>query len=106
MTDSGSSLLDGLAKVTTAGTRVQLVSSGSSFAAKAIIVQALSENEEPVVVGGKEVVAAKGSHASPTQKGIELAAKQVISIDINDATQVWVDSRKNGDGVSYLVLLA
>ncbi len=105
MTESGTTLESGTKQVATAGTRVQLPTT-ASFAAKAIIIQALSTNEDAIVVGDKNVVAATGSHATPTQRGIELVAKQVLSIDLIDGTQVWIDSRKNADGVSYVLLMA
>lgn len=106
MADSGTTLLSGIKTVTTAGTRVQLPTTGTSFAAKTVMIQALGTNEAEIVLGDKEVVAAPGTHATPTQRGIALAAKSVIAIDIIDGTQVWLDSLKNGDGVSYLVLAA
>jgi hypothetical protein len=107
MADSGSTILTPLAvKVTTAGTAVQIPTSGTNFAAKAIIIQALGTNTEAVVVGDKNVKAKAGTQETPEQRGIELAQKQSISIDLNDATQVWVDARTSKDGVAYLLLLA
>lgn len=93
----------------TAGTAVQLVqtSTGTSgTTAKTVVVQALSTNEEPIVIGDEHVKAKTGTHASPEQRGIELAAKQSMSFDLVDVTQIWVDSRKSGDGVAVLVLNA
>ncbi len=105
MTEAGTTLQSGITKVTTAGTRVQLTGV-TEFSAKSIVIQALPENEDSIVVGDKNVVAAKGSHASPTMRGIELEKKQVLAIDLVDSSQVWIDSRKNADGVSYVVLMA
>ncbi len=105
MTEAGTTLQAGIKKVTTAGTRVQLTGV-TEFAAKSIVIQALSTNEDAIVVGDKNVVAATGSHATPTQIGIELEKKQVLAIDLVDSSQVWIDSRKNADGVSYVVLMA
>jgi hypothetical protein len=52
------------------------------------------------------VKAKAGSQATPEQRGIELAKSQSISIDICDATQVWVDARTSKDGVVYMLLMA
>ncbi len=110
MADTGGSITTpAVVKVATAATAVQLVqtSTGSSgTTAKTVVVQALSTNEESVVVGDKNVVAKAGTKAAPTQRGIELKPSQVISLDLIDVTQVWVDSRKNEDGVAVLVLNA
>lgn len=104
MTDIGSRLEEGITKVETAATRVQLTTTPIPFTAKTVVIQALNTNEDVVVVGGKEVVAKEGTKATPEQKGIALATKNIISMDINDPTQVWVDARKNKDGVSWVVL--
>jgi hypothetical protein len=107
MADSGSSLLTlAPVEVTTPGTPVQIKTSGSSFTAKAVIVQALSTNEEPVVVGDKGVVAKAGAHGSAEQRGVELKAGATVTIEVNDATQVWVDARKAKDGIAPTALLA
>ena len=107
MADSGTTIATpALVKVTTAGTRVQLPTSGGEYAARGIIVQALSTNTEPVVVGDKNVVAKPGTQATPEQRGIELKAGSSITIDLCDATQVWVDARTSKDGVAYMLLLA
>ncbi len=107
MADTGTKILTPLAvKVTTAGTAVQIPTSGKEFAAKAVIVQALSTNTESVVVGDANVKAKAGTQETPEQRGIELKQSQSISIDVCDATQVWVDARTNKDGVAYLLLLA
>lgn len=107
MADSGTTILTpALVKVELAGTAVQLPTSGATFSAKGIIVQALSTNEEPVVVGDKNVKAKAGTHAVPEQRGIELKAGASLTIDVCDATQVWVDVRAAKDGVAYMLLLA
>lgn len=107
MADSGTTVLTPvLVKVETAGTAVQIPTSGGEFGAKSLIVQALSTNEEPVVIGDKNVKAKAGTHAAPEQRGIELAKSQSISIDLCDSTQVWVDARKAKDGITYMLLLA
>ena len=105
MAESGTTIATPAAvKVTTAGTRVQIPTSGESFGAKSVIVQALSTNTEPVVIGDKNVVAKAGTQATPEQRGIELKPGSAISVDVCDATQIWVDSRTSKDGVSYMIL--
>jgi hypothetical protein len=105
VTDSGTTLEDGLKVVTTAATRVRLTTV-SEFAAKSVIIQALNTNEGIIVVGAVTVVAKAGSHATPEQRGIRLEKNQLISFDIVDPTQIWLDTDKSGDGVSYVVLRA
>lgn len=108
MAEGGVALTTGIFQVTTAGTRQQLPTSGAGSAgtAKTIMLQALGTNEGEIVVGDKNVVAAAGTHAEPKGRGIALAAKAFISIDINDVAQIWLDTTKSGDGVSYMVLQA
>lgn len=101
----GEALFTAIQTVTTAGTRVQLAGTRESDASKTVTLEALSTNEGTIVVGDKNVVAAAGTHASPTQRGIALAAKGVITIEIDDPAAIWLDATKSGDGVSYLVLL-
>jgi hypothetical protein len=107
MAESGTTILTPLAvKVTTAGTAVQIPTSGSSFGAKTVLIQALSTNTESVVIGDKNVKAKAGEQATPEQRGIELKQSQSIAIDVCDATQIWVDARTSKDGVAYMILLA
>lgn len=107
MPETGSSLLDGIKIVPEAGKRVQLPTLPASVpnSANTVLVQALSTNEGEIVVGASTVVAAKGSHATPTRRGAALAAGANLSLQVNDPSQVWLDVEKAGDGVSYLVLV-
>ena len=100
----GEGLFTGIKTVTTAGTRVALEGTKESAGAKTVTIEALGTNEGVIVVGDKNVVAAPGSHAAPTQRGIALAVKAVISIEIDDPAEIFLDATKSGDGVSYLVL--
>lgn len=102
---TGSKLGEGSKTVASAGTAVHLPSS-SAGAALSVIVQALYTNEGRIVVGGEGVKAEEGSHASPKQKGIGLEKGQYASFDVNDASQIWIDTTKSGDGVAYTVLYA
>lgn len=84
--------------VTTAGTRVQLATSGIA-GLRSIAITALSTNTGIIAVGGSTVVAAAG-----TRTGVALAAGATVSLDIADITDVWLDSTVNGEGVSYAYL--
>ena len=95
-----------LVEVATAGTAVQVKTSGAEFAAKAVVIQALSTNTSPIVIGDKNVKAKAGVQGTAEQRGIELAAKASITLNIGDATEVWVDVRTNKDGFTTLFLLA
>lgn len=106
MSDSGSAVRDGVATVATAGTRVKLATVTGEQAARTVVVEALATNEGEIVVGGSTVVAAKGTHATPTRRGIALKAGDVVSLDVNDAAELWLDATTSGDGVNYLDLLA
>jgi hypothetical protein len=106
MAEAGSSLLNGIVTVPTAGTRVQLPTLPTGVTScKTVLVQALGTNEGNVTIGSKTVVAAVGTHATPTQSGATLTAGANIALQINDPTQIWVDVIKSGDGISYLVLV-
>lgn len=93
-------------EVVTPGTALPLPAVEGVSAAKTVIVQALSTNEEPVVVGDSKVKAKAGAHGSAEQQGIELAAKATVAFEINDTAQIFVDARKAKDGVSVTVLIA
>lgn len=104
-------MISGFTEVATAGTAVQLSSTGSKYTALQIIIQPLTTNEEAVAVGGSEVKAKKGAHGSTESKGIHLEkpeAKYVpqIVLEVSDVTQVWVDALKAKDGVEWVAVLA
>jgi hypothetical protein len=101
---TGSKIGGGVKVVTTAGTPVHL--SGSEGAALSVIIQALYTNEGRIVVGGEKVKAEEGTHASPKQQGIGLEKGQYAAFDVNDTSQIWLDTTKSGDGVAYTVLYA
>lgn len=88
---------DGRKTVTTAGTRVKL--SSESLSIESVAITALEGNEGTVCVGGKTVVA-----KLETRTGVPLAAKQTVSIDTDDIGDIWIDSTKNGEGVSWLAV--
>lgn len=106
MAESGSTLLDGIKVVATAGTRVQLPTISGNTEAKTVLVQALSTNEGIIVVGANTVVAAAGTHGTPTRRGAAIAAGAVVTLQIIDPGVIWLDATNSGDGVAYLVLVA
>lgn len=89
------SVIDGRLVVAAAGTRVQIPQAGMTV--RSIAVQALSANTGVVCVGAATVVAAVA-----TRRGIALTAGQTVSIDTDDAGDVWVDAMVNGEGVTYI----
>lgn len=84
----------GRTTVTTAGTEVQL--SGTDTPCLAIEVTALLTNTSYIFIGGSDVVAASGS-----EEGTPLAAGDTWYQKLQNLTQVYIDSRVNGEGVSY-----
>ena len=107
MADTGTKLESGSTLVALAKTAQQLTTTVTTVEAKTVLVQALSTNEGAVVVGGSDVVAELGAHeAAIKRKGVALAAGESIAIDIDDPSAIWVDSIKNKEGVTWLVLAA
>lgn len=81
--------------VTTAGTRVQLTSTKTPCSW--VLITALTSNTGQVNVGDVGVVAATGA----TERGIPLSAGDSIKYPTNDASNIYVDSRVNGEGVIW-----
>lgn len=93
--------------VATAGTRVRLAdTAGVATMPATVAIQALGTNTGVIVIGDASVVAIPGTQGSPTQVGIRLAANDVITLDVVDISQIYIDSVTNGDGVSWLVGVA
>ena len=99
-------LRNGLKIVAAAGTPVRLEDEAGNppGAIVGVIIQALETNQGQIVFGGKTVVAAPGTHAAPTRKGVSLAAGATAVLDVNDINAVWIDATVNGDGVSWTLL--
>lgn len=92
---SSTGAVSGRKTVSSAGTAERLVASTTDC--KYIIVNAGLGNTNPVVVGGSGVVALEGS-----QEGIILIpGNNPVRIDIDDVTEVWVDSQTSGDAVAF-----
>ena len=79
--------------VTTAGTAVALA---STTAIKRVYIQAETDNTGVIVVGASTVVASLS-----TRRGIALNAGDVLTLDIDDLADVYIDSTVNGDGVTF-----
>lgn len=82
---------DGNKSVTTAGTRVQLSSTG--VPCKYVIVTANTANTDTIWLGSVTVAAGRGR---------PLVALQSEKIDIDNLNKVYIDSVVNGEGVSFV----
>lgn len=100
-------LRSGKTTVAEAGEAVKLEDDAKAAApAVSVVLEALDTNEGTVVIGDKNVVAAAGTHAAPTRKGVALAAGERIVLDVSDIDIIWIDATTNGDGVSWTLLAA
>lgn len=113
MADTGTGLVDGKETVATAGTRVRMTglttTSGSAItttSARSVVIQALSTNLGVIVIGGSTVVAAAGTHAAPTRRGVALEKNESVAFDIDDLGSIWLDATESGDGVSWVAMIA
>jgi hypothetical protein len=87
---------DGYTVVTTAATRVVL--STNTSICKDVTVVALTSNTNQVNVGDVGVVAATGA----TQRGIPLLAGDSVTFHHVAPSDLYIDSRVDGEGVTYL----
>ncbi len=81
------------AVVTTAGTRVDLA---SSTASRVVVITAETDNTGTIVVGGSTVVAVLA-----TRRGTPLSPGDSVSINIDNLSDVKLDSTVSGDGVTF-----
>lgn len=88
------SIGDGRKVTVSAGTAVQI---GSSTSIKKVTVQALDTNTDVIVVGSSTVVAASG-----TRRGIALTPFNSIVIQVDNLTDVYIDSVVSGEGCSFV----
>lgn len=88
-----SSTASGQKDVTTAGTDVVL---GSSTAILSVTIKAKHANTGWIYVGAEGV-------ASTT--GYVLDAAETVTVDVDNLTDVWIDSSVNGEGVSYIYVV-
>lgn len=89
---SGGTFKGALQKVTTSGTRVQL----PNYSCKELTLIGLSSNTGSIFIGGSDV--------SSTVYGVELSAKDSITIAVNNTNLIYIDSSVNGEGVSYVTI--
>ncbi len=89
---------DGNKCSTAAGTRIALT--GTSTAAKYVILTAMTGNTSTVVAGGSTVVAT----ASTARRGTPLNPGQSMGLPVDNLTDVFIDTLTTGDGVSYAYL--
>jgi len=80
----------GVTTVTTAGTQVAL---GSSTAIDSVTIKALSTNTGLIYVGTSTVSSADG---------FQLSAGDSVSLDVDNLTDVYIDSAVDTEGVSYI----
>lgn len=93
-TSTPTSVGDGRKVTVSAGTAVAL---GSSTTISKVTVQALDTNTDVIVVGGSTVIAASG-----TRRGIALLPYNSIVIQVDNLTDVYIDSVVSGNGVSFI----
>lgn len=90
---SGSNAIKGaLAVVTTAGTRVQL----PTYDCREVTIIAKDANTGFIYVGGSDVAS--------TVYGVKMAAKDSITIAVNNTNLIYIDSSVNGEGISYVAI--
>ena len=85
-----SSVGSGKTTVTTAGTQVVL---SSSTATASVTIKALATNTGYIYVGASTV---------SSTDGFQLQAGEVVSMDVDNLSDIWIDSSVNGEGVSYI----
>ncbi len=91
---SATGLITGRKTVTTAGTRVPLVS--VSTPCSAVCITALESNTGTIVVGGVTVVALLA-----TREGTPIYATGSFIVEVDDLADIYIDSTVNGEGVSF-----
>lgn len=91
----GASVGSGHQTVAAAGSRVQLTTTSTPILS--VTVKALAGNTGTIYVGGSNVSAANG---------YELVAGEPISLDVDNLTDVYIDAGVNGEGVSYIYVMA
>jgi hypothetical protein len=95
-------------KVAVAKTAIKLepIPGTVGYAAKTVTVQALSTNANTVSVGDKETKTEESTKGTPTQRGIQLEAKQSVTFELNDPAQLYINSEVAENGVAVTVLIS
>lgn len=88
----------GVKTVTTAGTDVAL---STSTACLSVTIQAQTDNTGVIAVGGSGVDATVA-----TGTGVLLEAGDAFTMDIDNLSDIYIDSTVNGEGVRYTYLTA
>lgn len=91
-------LADGRTTVATAGTAVQLSTSTAFLNGGAVTITAETGNTGVIVVGGSTVVA-----AAATRRGIPLNAGDSLVVEVDQLSDIWLDTTVNTNGVTYAV---
>lgn len=84
-------IFNGKTSVTTAGTRVQLLTTSTGI--HTVVVRANSANTGTIYVGNATVA---------STNGMQLAAGDALTLTINDLSKVYLDCSVNGEGVTYI----
>lgn len=88
---------------TTPGTGVALV--GSPTPCRRVVISAYSTNANTVAVGDSTVKAENSASGTKTGKGEQLIQTSTTTIDIVDASLLFLDVAISGDGVSYNIFV-
>jgi hypothetical protein len=89
------SVADGRAVVTAAGTREQF----DALPCRSVAITAETDNTGVVVIGGPTVVAALA-----TRRGTPMSAGDTTIWAVDNMNLLWRDSTVSGDGVTFTVL--
>lgn len=95
VTSANTTVTDGRAFVTTAGTRVALA---ASTACKEVLITAETDNTGIVVVGAAATVVA----ALATRRGVPLNAGDSVVLQTDNLADIGLDSTVSTDGVTYV----
>lgn len=86
------SITANIATVTTAGTAVQL----PNIPCRKIVIIGLRGNTGYIYVGG--------SNVTSSVYGVDLGARDSITIEVSNANLLYINSTVNGEGVSYIAI--
>lgn len=89
---AASTVGDGTATVTTAGTRVQL----AAQVCRKVLIQAHESNTGTIVVGGATVVAALVG-----RRGVALFPTQSQAFEVSNLNLLYIDSTADGDKINF-----
>jgi hypothetical protein len=99
MIQTPGSVLDGRKTVASAGTAEKLSTTPTHIVRVTVVAE--TDNTGTIAVGNSTVVAALS-----TRRGTPLSAGDSITIEVNELTDVWLDSTVAGDGVTFLAEVA